>query len=188
MKYFWISIIGIAVIIVIVAFKMYSNIYRKIYFIGDSHTKEGTFAKTIASLCKAEFMVNAENGVTTKYFNDNKLSAIKNWEPDLIVIRLGTNDLYTTSGNYDIQNYIDLINRIKSISKAKIIVTTIENSKIGESVSRINNDIKNLKGVKVVDLNKLIDYKYQQTDKIHFSSAGYKQQGEAFYKEITKLF
>lgn len=181
-------IIILSIIVIAFICWRFSRVYKNIYFIGDSHTKSLTFPNTISGLFGAKSTINAYNGASASLFTDDALSSLKAVNPDLIIVRLGTNDIYRTEGRYNFQDYRDLIARIKKYANANIVVTTIENSKIGMPVTMYNNEIKKLSGVKVIDLNNLIDYKYQTSDKIHFTSEGYKQQGEAFYREFNKLF
>lgn len=184
---FYIGIIAAIIYVSLAFYRVRKN--QRIYFIGDSHMFENDFPNTIAAGLGTSFTFNdSHNGAKTIDFINN--THIKDFNPDMVVIRLGANDIYAYSGKYDFDNYVKLLRYVRTQTTAPIYL--ISNTKTKDFVNETiayNKEISKLStlGVHFINIYGGTDYTKQVSDGIHFTSAGYKQQGNLVVQEMKKV-
>lgn len=134
---------------------------------------------------------------------------LKLYEPDLLVISLGTNNAYNLNFNDSVFHvyYDSLIHNIKSsVPNAKILLTTpsdgkrfrktplIENLKIRKSIMELAQkhncavwDLFNIMGG-LGSINHWYNAHLTSSDFIHFNEKGYELQGQLFYTAFANSY
>lgn len=166
---------------------------KKAFFFGDSHSRAGHFDKYTAEALGCEYSKCSRSGSQAKhYINADSINKMVTYNPDIVIIRLGTNDVML---NDDIsvayRNYDKLISMIKEKTDCPIVFVNITNiSNAGPDLHMriiLFNSYLKSKGA-YVDLFNNSDYNYIYPDLVHFKSNGYKQQGEYTAQVIKNTF
>jgi hypothetical protein len=159
----------------------------KIYFIGDSHCYNyyRMFPHKYAELLNAYYRISAFPGRQAKdYLSMDTINKVTSFAPDIILIRLGTNDIINNNGFYNFQYYKTLLALLKkSNPDAKFLLASVTNTPgiYMNEEKNFNNELKALPGTTYIDLYNHSDYRYISADNEHFSPNGYFQQAEYTY-------
>lgn len=136
------------------------------------------------------------------YWKSRRIKKIFNYQPDIVIIQLGTNDSKEKNWkdkNKFIHDYISIINEIKSeANDPKIIICSplptykniwgIRNEVIRDEIVSLIKIISNLTKVKIVDLYPLfVGKKELLPDNIHPNREGAQIISNAIYNEIIKF-
>lgn len=163
---------------------------NKIFFFGSSHTDAGQFGKYTAQELNYQYSQCAKNGARTVHFmNTDSINKMVAFNPDIIVIRIGINDLSNSSLITSCNNYNKLLSMIREKTNKPIIivdVTKVLNAdlELSNKIIDFNNFLKTKSNY--VDLYNNADYNYIYPDLLHFYPQGYKQQGIYTASEIKK--
>lgn len=160
-----------------------SVIIQKAFFFGDSHTEAGKFSKYTAQYLGCEYSQCSKSGSQARHYtNYDSIQKMVNYNPDIVIIRLGTNDVLLNDDiNVAIGNYNRLVNMIREKTSAPIIFVNI--AKIPNAGFDLQNKILAFNSFLAskgdyIDLYNFADYNYIYPDLIHFYPAGYSQQGK----------
>jgi lysophospholipase L1-like esterase len=154
-----------------------------------------------------EYYINGISGKTFNYFTDFDLlyKHIEEYEPDLIIITLGTNDAF--GARFDIEtaqvHINSLITKIKKFNPGVSVLLTIppdsfiKKKYANPNISEIRkviisycvqNDLSYWDLFSIMGGNNSMQTWYDNDlagkDKIHFTEEGYKLQGELLYKAL----
>lgn len=100
------------------------------------------------------------------YWNESKYTEVKSWEPDVVVIKLGTNDSKPSNWQYKsdfVNDYVDFINSFKNLSSSPRILIckplpaypntmNIDGTVIHDEILPMIDQIAQLTNVEVIDL------------------------------------
>lgn len=158
-------------------------IIKKAFFFGDSHTQAGKFGKYTAQYLGCEYSECSKSGSQAKHYTSyDSIQKMVNYNPDIVIIRLGTNDIALNDDiNVAIGNYNKLISMIRQNTSVPIIFVNI--TKISNAGFNLQNKIVAFNSFiaskgDYIDLYNFSDYNYIHPDLIHFYPAGYSQQGK----------
>jgi len=187
-----------------------------VYHFGDSHV--GGLHKYIKEEIESNFGTNKlkyfscyRNGKTFNYFlNYNQVYFdIKQYNPDLIIITLGTNDAFGAKSNIiNLEADIDLlIANIRSLAPDVPLLLTIppdsfwRNGEINQNIKTVRNiiikaclknnesywDLYNIMGGEY-SMKRWFDLGLTQKDLVHFSPKGYMLHANLLYKAIINTY
>lgn len=193
-----------------------------IYQIGDSHIKPGYVSTTVRGSLLNFFLPGLSNSESSinYYFtgingasflnllgNDAIFDRIKELQPDLIIISLGTND---SQGNYKAASFVksltNFMQKLLENQPEPTIIFTLpadcaKNGKHNTNVSKVASEIKiyaQEKGHGWWDFYEVMGgsrsiFKWNEKelaskDLIHFSPKGYMLQGQLFYHALIRAY
>jgi lysophospholipase L1-like esterase len=136
------------------------------------------------------------------YWDVPQFGAVQKWQPDIIVIKLGTNDACQDNGNWKGKEpfkkaYLDLLTVFKGIpSKPKLYLCTPAPSLPGDPGRRevvmkpvvipAIKEIAEEQGVEVIDIySAMSDKAFLFSDKIHPNARGLQLLADEVFKGIT---
>lgn len=134
------------------------------------------------------------------YWNEAKYVEVKNWNPDIVIIKLGTNDAKPANWKYKsefVDNYVEFINSFKSLaSKPQIFVCyplpafsgntlSIDNATIVDEMIPMIKSIAEQTQSTIIDLHTALQNKPEFTyDKIHPNIKGTTFMAHTIYPYI----
>ncbi len=153
--------------------------YNRVFFFGDSHTVLG-YGKYTAELMGAEYDQCARGGTQTfQYLKADSIDKMVAFNPDIVIVRLGTNDYIAQMIDYE--KYGQLISMIKAKVSCPVVVVSVckmDRFPNKQQIIDFNNYIKT-QGT-YIDLYNKANYFVMKTKGddwgIHFFDSGYHQQ------------
>ncbi|MFV0468081.1 MAG: GDSL-type esterase/lipase family protein [Dysgonomonas sp.] len=100
------------------------------------------------------------------YWNESKYTEVKGWNPDIVVIKLGTNDSKASNWQYKsdfVNDYVEFINSFKNLSSHPTVyickplpaypnTMNIDGTVIHDEILQMIEQIAQLTGVQIIDL------------------------------------
>lgn len=173
----------------------------------NNHYTIGNFGKNAAYVLPADSIYNAKADQPDRsYKNTKEYLDSKEFNPDVVVIMLGTNDVKSVFEKDDAKEafkeaYLDLINDYQELESVKkiYIATSIMNHydnaiiNIGHNgmIQELQMDVAKISDLEAIDIyNKtkdvLEDISYFDDDKLHLNQKGYRIIADAFYDFFRK--
>jgi len=188
----------------------------KVVCVGDSITEghglisqsQSAYPGILGGLLGSEYSVlNAGQGGATllkdgdyPYWNCNEFSNVFDFQPDIVVLKLGTND--TKSHNWDAEKFskdyqalVDTFNTIKSHPRIYLCIPVpvfktawgINDSTLTKGVVPVINEIGKTNQLTIIDLySKMKDYPEFFPDGVHPNEGGAKKMAEIIAEEIMQ--
>lgn len=185
--------------------------------VGDSITEQGDVARTqLAQLMTtdgwkfefvgsklnkttdAKFKHNGYGGWTTTQINEQITTWIQTYQPDIVLLMIGTNDLWQSKPiDQTVANINDIVDKIfASHAQTHIMVAKILPMGIpqGRLVDALNEKIENIlkpriaagEAITIVDMHSDFSTIDDMTDGVHLNDIGNKKMGERWYQYIKK--
>jgi lysophospholipase L1-like esterase len=218
-KIFRSMIVAILTIYALASIAAWSSVPVKVACIGDSITygagindrDKNSYPAQLAVLLGSQWTVEnfGVSGATllqkgdNPYWSTDQYQAAKRFNPDVVVIKLGTNDSKPANWKYKseyVADYLAMINSLRQLeSKPTVLIVRpvpaysdgwgISNKVIKEEILPLIDEVASKAGVKIIDLYSALSGKEELfPDKIHPGAQGAKLMAEIIAAVIMAEF
>jgi hypothetical protein len=159
-----------------------TNHYERVFVFGDSHTAIFDYGKDIAKELNAPYYDQCAVGGSQafQYLCDDSINKMALFRPDLVIIRLGTNEIFMSSLDSSFTAYRELVAKIREKTDCKIVVVGVVRMDLFPYRDKVleYNSFLRTQGDEYIDLYNHSNYFYMDEAGcgIHFNREGYKQQ------------